>query len=381
MKNILCSILLLCFLSVSAQQQDELIEDYSDKSLKWGIRTVSGKIITPPKYSFLSPLFNKKINKEGLSYFYSADRKKYGFVDKTGKEVIPARYHRAYDFNDGWAKVMLNDSTDCFIDKSGNEYFLNTDYDTCANYFHEGLLPVKKNGKWGFINKKSKLVIPYQYNAVGQFHEGLAAVSMNGKGKHDPDISFYSNYVGKWGFIDVTGKLVIPMSFDSRKNFKNGVCVVGKYPEQGRKIEKYGVIDKTGSTIIPFVYAELDDAFADGLLKAAILKTPPFIEQSWGFINLKNEWVAQPIYDYVETFSEGIALVNMGSKGSISRAGGTWGFINTKGSLLFPMMSCARIVGSGLTFKTKGFAEVHLKDYSQNEADFYKINLKGEKIK
>lgn len=381
MKTIFKLFLLFNCITAVAQQQNELIEDFSDKSRKWGIRTASGKIITAPKYSFLSPLFNKKINKEGLSYFYAADVKKYGFVDKTGKEVIPARYRRAYDFNDGWAKVMLNDSIDCFIDKSGNEYFLNTDYDTCANYFSEGLLPVKKNGKWGYINKKSKLVIPYLYNAVGQFHEGLAAVSTGGKGKHDPDIGFYSNYKGKWGFIDVSGKLVIPMSFDSRKDFQDGVCVVGKYPEQGKKIENYGVIDKKGTFIIPPVYTELDDFFVDGLLKAAILKNPPYIQESWGFINLKNEWVAQPVYDYVETFSEGIALVNMGSKGSLSRVGGSWGFINTKGALLFPMISCARIVGSGLHFKTKGFAEVQLKDYSQNEADFYKINVKGEKIK
>src|SRR5690606_22652232 len=33
---------------------------------------------------------------------------KYGFVDKTGKEVIPLKYDGAWDFSDGLSKVKLN---------------------------------------------------------------------------------------------------------------------------------------------------------------------------------------------------------------------------------------------------------------------------------
>lgn len=364
-------------LQLQAQTRADDLEDFYDKNQKTGIRTLAGKIITPGKYDWLSPLFNKKINSEGLSFFRLNGL--FGFVDRNGKEVIPARYKRAFDFSDGWAKVVLGSGDELFIDKTGNEYILNTDYDTSAYYFSEGLLPVKKNGKWGFINKKSKLVIPYQYNAVGYFKNGLAAVSFSGKGKYEPDIT-PTNYEGKWGFIDASGKLVIPMNFDSRKDFQDDMCVVGKYTEQGRKRMQFGVIDKSGSFIIPANYTELSSSFSDGLMKAAILRNPNNIQQSWGFLNRDNQWIVQPVYDYVENFSEGIALVNTGSKG-LSQAGGKWGFVNTKGELLFPLIGCARIVGSGSTFSIKGFAEVQLKDFSNNEADYYKINRKGEKIK
>jgi hypothetical protein len=47
---------------------------------------------------------------------------KWGFVDKTGKEVIPLKYDWVIDFYDGLAEVEL-DSKWGFIDKKGNEYW------------------------------------------------------------------------------------------------------------------------------------------------------------------------------------------------------------------------------------------------------------------
>lgn len=39
----------------------------------------------------------------------------------------------------------------------------------------------QKTGKWGFINKEGKTVIPCQYDEVASFREGLVAVVKNGK--------------------------------------------------------------------------------------------------------------------------------------------------------------------------------------------------------
>jgi hypothetical protein len=49
---------------------------------------------------------------------------------------------------------------------------------------------VKTGGKWGFIDKTGKEVIPPVYDYVGAFYEGLARVEKN----------------RKCGFIDKTGK-------------------------------------------------------------------------------------------------------------------------------------------------------------------------------
>ena len=69
--------------------------------------------------------------------------------------------------------------------------------------YYEGLASVKLNGKWGFIDKTGKEVIPIKYDNAGSFSERLASVKLN----------------DKWGFIDKTGKEVIPIKYDDVYSF------------------------------------------------------------------------------------------------------------------------------------------------------------------
>ena len=62
--------------------------------------------------------------------------------------------------------------------------------------FHEGLARVRTSeGKWGYVNKAGKIVIPVQFSFAGNFYEGMATIQQGGY-----DI----------GYIDKTGKVVIP---------------------------------------------------------------------------------------------------------------------------------------------------------------------------
>ena len=47
--------------------------------------------------------------------------------------------------------------------------------------FSEGLARVKKDGKWGYMNKEGEEVIPCKYDSVLDFSEGLAIVKKDGK--------------------------------------------------------------------------------------------------------------------------------------------------------------------------------------------------------
>ena len=38
---------------------------------------------------------------------------KYGYIDKTGKEIIPCKYDDAWNFSEGFAKVALNGKYGC----------------------------------------------------------------------------------------------------------------------------------------------------------------------------------------------------------------------------------------------------------------------------
>lgn len=83
-------------------------------------------------------------------------------------------------------------------------------------YFYNGLAKVKKDGKWGFIDKAGGLVVEPSFERVDRFSEGLAAVKIG----------------GKWGFIDKSGSLVVEPAFDDVDGFSEGVARV----EQNGKV-------------------------------------------------------------------------------------------------------------------------------------------------
>ena len=111
---------------------------------------------------------------------------KWGFIDKSGREVVPCKYDFVTPFSEGLAVVYLNDKFG-IIDKSGREV-APCRYDW-VSAFNEGLAKVKLNGKYGYIDKKGREVVPCKYDLVFSFRKGLAAVKLN----------------GKYGFIDKNG--------------------------------------------------------------------------------------------------------------------------------------------------------------------------------
>jgi tetratricopeptide (TPR) repeat protein len=149
---------------------------------------------------------------------------KWGYIDKTGKVIVPHKYDNAYWFVEGIAIVELNKKMG-YIDETG-KVFIPVKYDR-ALYFHEGLAAVKLNGKWGYIDKTDKVIIPFKYDETGYFSEGLAAVKLN----------------GKWGYIDKTGKVIIPFrKYDRAEKFDRGFAEV---ESNGQKFR----IDKKGNEI------------------------------------------------------------------------------------------------------------------------------------
>lgn len=50
-----------------------------------------------------------------------------------------------------------------------------------VSYFSEGLASVRLNGKWDFIDRTGKIVIPFKYDSVGEFRNGMTAATRKGK--------------------------------------------------------------------------------------------------------------------------------------------------------------------------------------------------------
>ena len=230
---------------------------------------------------------SKKSN--DISLYQVCREGKRGFIDKTGREVIPCKYDIALDFREGLAMVKMSGKYG-FIDKTGREV-APCQYDD-AEDLHEGMALVKKNDKWGFIDKTGREVIPCKYVFANDFHEGLATVEKN----------------GKYGYIDKTGREVAPCKYDIANDFSEGLAVVVL------KSFKYGFIDKTGREVIPRKYVFAND-FHEGL---AIVEK----NGKRGYIDKTGREVIPCKYDEVYIFSEGLAVVEKNGKlGHIDKTG------------------------------------------------------------
>ena len=264
-----------------------LYEDSSGIPTGAGFIDWTGRVVIPAEYDGASDF------SEGFAAVYKNG--KWGFIDKTGKEITSFQYDSTLDFREGMAAVKKGSKIG-FIDTTGKEAVPCTYDDTKG--FSQGLVAVKKGGKWGFIGKTGEEVIPFQYDDATSFFQGLAGVKKN----------------GKWGFINKTNEAVIDFQYDDAGTFVNGLASV----KQGGK---WGYIDKTGELVIPCVF-DTAGYFSDGL--AAVMQGG-----KWGYIDTTGKVVVPCKYGNVEPFSEGFAAV-------YSSDGGSWGFIDTTGKEVVP---------------------------------------------
>lgn len=117
-------------------------------------------------------------------------KKKWGFLDKNGTEVIPAEYDMADAFNDVVTRVGMGEEP---------EY------------------------KYGALDRNGEIVIPIQYDEMTSFTEGLSVVGQRTDGEM------------KYGVFDTNGKKLIEMECDEIHIINRG-----RYGYV-RKGEEYGI--------------------------------------------------------------------------------------------------------------------------------------------
>jgi hypothetical protein len=231
---------------------------------------------------------------KGLVVLNRFDSMHFGFIDHSGKVVIPGKF-----------------------DDAGS--------------FHNKLCPVRIGRRWGYIDHSGKLVIPTKYSRAHDFSEGLAAVR--------DDV--------KWGYMDKSGRWHIRPTFTEAGNFEHGMAIV-------RKGRREGVIDTEGNFILA---PEMEQVYPstngvrmfkheDGLYgylsengkvisKAVFSDARPFSEdlaavcrdEKWGFINKAGAFVIEPTFQDAGSFHHGLAVACVNRK---------FGLINAKAKFVLP---------------------------------------------
>ena len=247
---------------------------------KAGLFNSEGKEIIPISYHWV---YTDKID-DNIPIVAELNESKAGYINTKNEWVIPPTYLYAFAFQQGLARVkkgrnyiyinlkgepviqdfdnyviqnyVIEPSDNTYIvgvrkeckymvyDLNGN--LLDTYDGFINNWSGNAIFGVKKGGKWGYIDGYGKVIIPLEYEEVGNFSEGLAAVRKD----------------GKWGYINLKNEVVIPIEFTNRgvSSFKKGVA-------------KY------------------------------------YTDSGIGLINLKGEIIAEPKYNSIEYIRENVAVV------------------------------------------------------------------------
>lgn len=308
-----------------------------------------GEKVNPPA-SYLKLRFNKGTAKVGLNG-------KWGYINRYGNTIIPIQYDYISDFHNNIACVIQNGEHGRkvgFINRE-NELIIPLEYDFDSYHytesnFREGLVQVKQNGKWGYIDTKNNMEIPLQFSQAKPFHEGLAAVSMD-----------HNSITPKWFFINKKGKKVfdisseyefIDLTFQSgfiRAKYKNQQLFINKkgkpigkrlyhkiFPFKGdfakvviqnQDTSKMGFINQDGKEVIPPIYNFENDKWINQLLRVGI-------QDKYGIINTKNEILVPLDYEDVRVPS---SFDKLKTGGLITvKKNGKWGFVNLKGDVKIP---------------------------------------------
>lgn len=88
------------------------------KHLKLHSTSISVKEIIPPKYDQLGDYFSDGLISVGIG---PKKERKFGYIDPSGKEVIPLIYKQAGVFKSGRAQVTDFNNRTFYIDKTGKE--------------------------------------------------------------------------------------------------------------------------------------------------------------------------------------------------------------------------------------------------------------------
>ncbi|MDR1961591.1 MAG: WG repeat-containing protein, partial [Gracilibacteraceae bacterium] len=177
--------------------------------------------------------------REGLASvrLYRNGVPKWGFIDRSGRVVIPQKYDTVTVFIDGIAKVTNGGDTG-LINRNG-EAVLPMVYEAIGD-FVDDIAYVKRDGKYGFVKRNGTLLANPVYEAVSAFADGLACFCQQ----------------GKWGVMDSFGHVVVEPAFDNMKAYADGVAPA--------KINgQWGYVDASGYFVVP---PQFDDAgvFSEG---------------------------------------------------------------------------------------------------------------------
>ena len=315
MKSIIQTLFFVAFIIASAGINAQKRNNYAFEEFgKWGY-CYQGKLFVLPQYEAVASFGNT------ICCFGAQYNGKWGIVDAKNRQLVPFEYEdinlqsRPSDKN-----LIVLDSI--FVYGKGTilpreSYEMNPNYilDTSYGYNLFPLLPVQKDGKWGYIDFRGNVVIDFQFDKAYTFK-----IWSNSKKK------LWMAHVcikDKWGNIDICGKFLVPCSYPDITGYKQLKKIIKKNKTD------YNKDIQALCNLVPATLAK-DEPYQhtfNGKIQIKKITQKGKRSATYQIINQKQEKIVDTEFDKVLE-REGDAIRVMKD--------GKWGVVNLNSGLLYP---------------------------------------------
>lgn len=256
------------------------------------------------------------------------------------KYIVPYKVYPEDDKSISTPKVGFKTITDAyFSDKRPEDEFVIQPVYQEAGLFKDGVAPVKKDDKWGFINTEGHIVINHLYDGAKSLGSGVIGLCFT-EGKSyttsTADGERVRMYYSEWALFDTSGTQLTDFEFYDISDFSEGIGFLGDnnikmydtagnnlsqwwmgYNSEGpprfheglialRSNYRYYFFDRTGKYVFPNGYNDAKN-FSNGM--AAVYN---HMTEKWGYINIKGERTIPYTYSAASDFNQGYAYVSEG---------------------------------------------------------------------
>ncbi|MFO7723389.1 MAG: WG repeat-containing protein [Bacteroidales bacterium] len=258
--------------------------------LGWNFENQSAVVIFEGKASLIStdgtfltsqPFDSIGKFKEGLAPCWI--RGKEGRINATGKVIIPPAYDMVKMMKTRKGKeylaVSINDKQGLYT--SEGVRILDAEYVFLNFEDSGGLVPLAKDGKYGFCDTLGNMVIPFDYSDVTGFTYKIGGKRYTGATRD-----------GKQGVLNSDGQVVIPFEYKYLSIRDKSDIIVARQ-ESGQ----IGLIDIRNEVVQPFSYVDyywekISNEPPSG--SQFILMLKPSYTSQWVFANAKGEVYEKP---------------------------------------------------------------------------------------
>ncbi len=234
-----------------------------------------GRQLFPPVYENLQPFT--------CGYALVRRYSRWGLIDHSGREVLTTRFEQM--------TTLFGDTLFFAGDSSGMALYdrrmqpLTPAVYTWTGGLHCGRIPVQRDGRYGFLDRAGREVIPCRYDEISLFFLDRAMVRLG----------------DRYGIIDTAGRFILPLEYENRTPFGEKYV----YRDSLALVERdgrLGFVDLDGRLVIPFLFDRAYH-FSEGL--ASVSR-----DGLWGYIDTRGDLFLPLIFDIASPYRWGRAEVS-----------------------------------------------------------------------